>query len=103
MIRPSFVSWHIYIVRCNDGTLYTGMTNDLVRRVTAHNTGKGCRFTRGRTPVRLLYSEKFSSKSGALKREIAVKRLTRKQKLRLIKRGREKSRTKQVLRDDLCY
>jgi hypothetical protein len=77
-------------VQCNDGTLYTGMTNDLVRRVNAHNSGKGCRFTRCRTPVRLRYSEKLSSKSDALKRESAVKKLTRGQKLRLVRQSRAK-------------
>jgi uncharacterized protein (TIGR00730 family) len=79
------MSWHVYILQCKDGTLYTGITNNLVRRVDAHNSGKGCRFTRCRTPVRLLCSERLSSKSDALKREIAVKKLTREQKLQLVK------------------
>ncbi|MDD4894723.1 MAG: GIY-YIG nuclease family protein [Candidatus Omnitrophica bacterium] len=85
--------WHIYIIRCKGGLLYTGITNDLDRRIAAHNSGKGCKFTKYRRPVKLLYSESGFTKSGALKREVQIKRLKRSDKLKLIKlerRGREK-------------
>ena len=76
--------WYVYILRCADGTLYTGMTDDMERRVKAHNEGTGAKYTRGRGPVVLLYHEKCESRSAALKREYAIKQLTRKQKLALI-------------------
>lgn len=76
---------YIYIIECKDGTLYTGWTKDLTKRINAHNQGKGCKYTRSRFPVNLKYYEVFSSKSDALKREYEIKRLTRKEKLSLIK------------------
>ena len=78
-------TWHVYMVRCSDGTLYTGITNDLEKRIEAHNNGKdGARYTRSRRPVSLVYSEEFSSKSSAMKRENEIKKLTRKEKEKLI-------------------
>lgn len=74
---------YVYILECADGTLYTGWTNDLERRVRMHNEGKGAKYTRGRRPVQLVYWETCISKSLALKREREVKRLPRAQKLRL--------------------
>lgn len=79
------MSWYIYIIRCKDNRLYTGITKDLERRVKEHNSGYGCRFTKYRAPVELVHSEKASSRPGALKREAAIKRLTRKKKLELIR------------------
>jgi putative endonuclease len=76
---PAFV----YLLRCRDGSLYCGWTDDLERRVATHNAGKGARYTRSRKPVRLVWSEELADRSAALKREIAVKRLTRVQKLAL--------------------
>jgi len=76
--------WQVYIIRCRDGTLYTGATSDLERRITEHNRGTGCRYTRGRCPVKLLYRESFRSKSSALKREARIKGLNRGRKLMLI-------------------
>jgi putative endonuclease len=76
-----------YIVRCADGTLYTGWTTDPVRRVQAHNRGKGAKYTRQRLPVTLIYSESLPSRQEAMRREAAIKRLTRAQKLALIKGG----------------
>ena len=76
---PAFV----YLLRCRDGSLYCGWTDDLERRVATHNAGKGARYTRSRKPVRLVWSEELADRSAALKREIAVKRLTRAQKLAL--------------------
>jgi putative endonuclease len=74
----------VYIVRCADGTLYTGYARDLEQRCAAHNAGKGARYTAGRRPVTVVYSESCASVSDALKREHAVKRLTRAQKEALI-------------------
>jgi putative endonuclease len=78
--------WHVYIVRCSDGTLYTGITNDLKKRIEAHNSGKeGARYTRSRRPVKLIYSEQVESKSAAAKLEYQLKKLPRLKKIRLIK------------------
>jgi putative endonuclease len=77
---PAFV----YLLRCRDGSLYCGWTDDLERRVATHNAGKGARYTRSRGPVTLVWSEEVADRSAALKREIALKRLTRTQKLALI-------------------
>lgn len=76
--------YHVYILRCADGTLYTGCTNDLTRRVTTHNAGKGAKYTRARLPVELVYSEVAPDKSQALRREAAIKALSRSEKLKLI-------------------
>lgn len=80
--------WFVYILRCADGSLYTGMTDDVARRAQVHNSGKGAKYTRGRTPVEVVYSEECESYSDALKREYAIKKLTRQQKLQLIHNGR---------------
>lgn len=74
----------VYILRCRDDTLYTGITPQLDRRVQAHNQGKGAKYTRGRGPVVLVYQEPCSDKSTALRREAAIKRLSRRKKLDLI-------------------
>ena len=76
--------FYVYVLECADKTLYTGYTNDLDKRLKAHNSGKGVKYTRSRRPVRLIYSECFESKSEALKREYQIKQLTRTQKLKLI-------------------
>ena len=78
------MAWYIYMIECKDGLLYTGITKDLKRRVKQHNSGNGCKFTRYRTPVKLMYNEKVSNRSLALKREAAIKCLPRKKKLELI-------------------
>lgn len=74
----------VYILQCADNTLYTGWTADLNKRLTAHNAGKASKCTRSRLPVRLVYSESAPDKSSALKREAAIKKLTRPEKLALI-------------------
>jgi putative endonuclease len=79
--------WSVYIVECADSTLYTGVARSVRARLIAHNRGKGARYTRGRLPVRLLYQEDDLSKGEAQRRESAIKRLQRKEKLRLIDRG----------------
>ena len=75
--------WYLYMLRCGDGTLYTGITDNVERRFSAHCAGKGAKYTRGRGPLELVYSEKQPDKSAALKRELAVKKLTRSQKEKL--------------------
>lgn len=76
--------WYLYILRCGDGTLYTGITTDVERRLEAHRQGRGARYTRGRGPLELAYQEKCGTHSEALKREYAVKQLTREEKEDLI-------------------
>ncbi len=73
-----------YIVECSDHTLYTGWTNDLEKRITAHNAGKGAKYTKTRRPVRLVYFETFPTKEEAMSREYRIKRLSRKEKEQLI-------------------
>jgi putative endonuclease len=77
-------TWHVYVLRCRDGTLYTGATNDVVRRLARHAAGDGARYTRARLPVVLVYSERAGDRSAALRREAALKRLTRAEKLALV-------------------
>jgi len=78
--------WWVYIVRCSDGSLYTGITVDKDRRVNEHNTSnKGAKYTRPRRPVQLVYSEKHLDRSSASKRESAIKKLSRSEKLTLFK------------------
>ena len=78
------ISWRLYILECNDGTYYTGITKDLERRITQHNRGTASRYTRTRTPVRGIYSELCGTRPSALVRECAVKALSKKQKEKLI-------------------
>ena len=77
------MNW-VYILRCGDGSLYTGWTNDIERRVEAHSAGRGAKYTRSRLPVKMVYHESFATRSEAMKRECAIKRLSREQKLKLI-------------------
>ena len=81
------MGWTVYILRCGDGTLYTGCTNDLPRRLEAHRRGRGAKYTRGRGPLKLVYQEEVSDKPAALRREIEIKRLKRAEKERLIESG----------------
>ena len=75
---------YTYMLKCSDGTLYTGWTNDLKKRVEAHNSGKGAKYTKARRPVELAYYEEFETKEQAMKREYAIKQLGRKEKQKLI-------------------
>lgn len=77
--------WYLYILRCGDGTLYTGITTDVEKRLEQHRSGKGAKYTRGRSPLTLVYREECGSHSVALKRECAVKALKREQKELLLK------------------
>ncbi len=76
--------WVVYILRCRTGQLYTGCTTDLERRVREHNLGVGSRFTRSRLPVTVVYKEQLASRSGALRRESAIKAMRRSEKLLLV-------------------
>ena len=80
----------VYILLCADGTLYTGSTNDVEKRLRAHQSGRGAKYTRSRLPVRLVYQEAVPDKSAALRREAAIKKLSRAQKLALIGDAYEK-------------
>ena len=77
-------TYYVYILRCADATLYTGITNDLSRRLQLHNSGKGAKYTRGRGPVACVYHEICMGRAEAQKREYAIKRLSREEKERLI-------------------
>ena len=76
-------NWKLYIIRCGDGTLYTGITVDVAHRFQMHQTGKGAKYTRGRGPLELVYWEECGDKSTALKRECEIKALPRAEKLKL--------------------
>ena len=78
------MAWYVYILRCGDGTLYTGTTDDGERRLAAHRAGKGAKYTRGRGPLELVHTEELPDKSSALKREYAIKQLRREEKEKLI-------------------
>lgn len=76
--------WHLYILRCVDGTLYTGITTDIKRRLAEHESGAGAKYTKGRAPLELVYSEECPNRSTASKREIEIKSLSKEQKLKII-------------------
>lgn len=79
-------TWKLYILRCGDGSLYTGITTDVEKRLEAHRTGKGAKYTRGRGPLELVYREECGDHSTALKRELEIKRLPREEKQKLIEK-----------------
>ena len=83
-------SYWVYILRCGDGSLYTGIARDVDRRLAVHRSGKGAKYTRSRLPLTVVYREEQPDKPAALRRELAIKRLTRAEKLRLIENGPEK-------------
>ncbi len=91
--------WHTYILRCKDGTFYTGSTSDISRRIKEHNAGKGGAYTRIRTPVELVYKEAQPHRSSAQKREAQIKRWTRAKKEALISRNIESFHTLSQSRD----
>ena len=76
---------YTYILKCKDDSLYTGWTNDLKKRITSHDAGKGAKYTKARRPVELVYYEEFQTREEAMKREYAIKQLSRKEKEALIK------------------
>ena len=94
---------YTYIVRCSDGSLYTGWTNNIEKRINDHNSGKGAKYTKARRPVVLAYYEEFDTKEEAMRREWEIKQLGRKEKLRLIhcesdkKAGRKKRKIETIV------
>jgi len=80
-------SWYIYLIRCNSGQLYTGITTDVARRFSEHEQGKGAKFLRGKSPLTLVFSECVGDRSEALKLEIKIKKMGRSNKEALIQRG----------------
>ncbi len=84
------VEFSVYLLRCGDGSLYAGITTDLQRRLREHNAGQGAAYTRSRLPVTLVYDEPMPDRSSALKREAALRRLDRRQKLALVSESARK-------------
>ena len=78
------MSWYVYILRCGDGSLYTGITDNVEKRLAAHRAGKGAKYTRGRGPLELAYVEQQPDKPTALRRELAIKKQNRQKKLELM-------------------
>lgn len=87
-------TWYLYILRCKDGTLYTGITTHVEKRLEAHRSGKGAKYTRGRSPLELVYRETCGSHSEALKRERKIKSLTREEKQKLIESEDNQEKTR---------
>ncbi len=81
--------WFVYILRCGDGSLYTGITDDVQRRLEMHRSGKGAKYTRGRGPLELVHREEWENKSQALHREAEIKSMSRQQKIALLEREEE--------------
>lgn len=86
--------WFVYILRCGDGSVYTGITTDVERRLEMHRSGKGAKYTRGRGPLEAVYRERCATHSDALKREWAIKSLPREEKLHLIAQFQQQRETK---------
>lgn len=86
------MAWFVYMLRCGDGSLYTGCTDCVERRLAVHQSGKGAKYTRSRLPLELVYQEEVADRSAALRREAAIKRLTRKEKLSLLEEPNPKER-----------
>lgn len=84
MEKEQKITNYTYILRCSDDTYYTGWTNHLENRIKAHNEGRGAKYTRGRTPVELVYCETFETKQEAMRREFQIKQMTRTEKEKLI-------------------
>lgn len=89
MKKPSEGPWFVYILRCGDSSLYTGITKDVIRRCQQHNVGTASRYTRSRLPVRVVWQEAQPTHSSALKREAAIKAMTRSEKLAMIRLRRK--------------
>ena len=84
------MSHYVYVIECDDETYYTGYTTDVQRRVEEHNNGNGAKYTRGRTPVELVYTEQYNTRSAAMSREYEIKQLSRTEKERLVQNGKER-------------
>lgn len=83
----NMATWYLYILRCGDGSFYTGITTDVAHRLQMHEQGKGAKYTRGRAPLTLVYREICADHGDALRRELAVKKLSKQEKIRLIEEG----------------
>ncbi|OGF47465.1 MAG: hypothetical protein A2452_03005 [Candidatus Firestonebacteria bacterium RIFOXYC2_FULL_39_67] len=83
-------SWYVYILKCIDGTFYTGITNDIKKRIETHNKGKGAKYTRGRVPVEIVYKKRCKDKSGASKKEARIKQSGKAVKLEIINKYKQK-------------
>jgi len=77
------MDWIVYILKCSDGSLYTGITNNIENRVKVHQNGKGAKYTRGRGPFKIIHQEQYTTRSAATKRELAIKNLNHQEKLKL--------------------
>ena len=86
------MAWFVYRLQCGDGSLYTGCTDDVQRRLQVHRSGKGAKYTRSRLPLELAYREEVPDRSAALRREAAIKKMTRQEKLSLIKQAEEQEK-----------
>ena len=95
--------WTVYILECGDGTLYTGITDDLARRFQAHSQGKGAKYTRGRGPLILRYREEMPDKGAALKREYDIKRMKKSEKLLLICEKQQETASLLAISSDMAY
>lgn len=84
-MKKSNPTWVLYILQCADGTLYTGVTNNLKKRLAAHASGKGAKYTRGRSPLKLVYNKSYKTRSAAQVAEVKTKALSRAEKLEIIK------------------
>lgn len=95
------MAWFVYILRCCDGSLYTGCTDDVQRRLAVHRSGKGAKYTRSRLPVELVYQKAVPDRPAALRQEAAIKKLERKEKLRLIEQAAETPDTEEQKKGSL--
>lgn len=94
---------YTYILKCKDETLYTGWTNDIEKRLEAHNAGKGAKYTRSRRPVKLVYLEQFETKEEAMRREYAIKHMTRRAKLGLVMNYKETGQYDMKQEKQICF
>lgn len=78
------MNWFVYVLKCGDGSLYTGITNNLTKRILAHEQGSGAKYTKGRAPFSIIYKERYKNRSDATKRELEIKKLSRQEKLELV-------------------
>ena len=77
------MDWVVYVLKCGDGSLYTGITNNLAKRILAHEQGSGAKYTKGRAPFSIIYTERYKNRSDATKRELEIKKLSRQEKVAL--------------------
>ena len=78
------MDWVVYVLKCGDGSLYTGITNNLAKRILTHEQGSGAKYTKGRAPFSIIYKERYNNRSEATKRELEIKKLSRQEKLELV-------------------